>query len=192
MPLRLGTVDLGGDPADPLLVLGPSLGTALRTLWTAAARVLAGEFHVVGWELPGHGTGRPRTSTSPPWPARCWTPSPPRSRPLRRRLRRRGRRAPARARRAACDALAAFDLRDRLGDVDPPLTALPGEADAVIEVAAMRELAAGVRHGTLWTLPGVGHLAPAESPSAVARVVGDTVRRGAALEQAGRMRRTGR
>lgn len=52
-----------GAPADaaagwstkPLLVLGPSLGTAVTPLWGPAAPFLAQDFELVGWELPGHG-----------------------------------------------------------------------------------------------------------------------------------------
>ncbi len=49
-------VRLGGRPEQPLLVLGPSLGTSATTLWTAAAQRLAQDFQIVGWDLPGHGT----------------------------------------------------------------------------------------------------------------------------------------
>jgi len=47
------------DPALPLLVVGPSLGTSADTLWSACASGLAGRFHVVGWDLPGHGRSAP-------------------------------------------------------------------------------------------------------------------------------------
>ncbi len=49
-------VDLGGRPDLPLLVVGPSLGTTVTTLWADAAVELAADFRVVGWDLPGHGT----------------------------------------------------------------------------------------------------------------------------------------
>lgn len=39
---------------NPLLVLGPSLGTS-TVLWTHTARLLGGEFDMVAWDLPGHG-----------------------------------------------------------------------------------------------------------------------------------------
>lgn len=41
----------GGD----LLLVGPSLGTAVETLWGEAAVLLGASFRVVGWDLPGHG-----------------------------------------------------------------------------------------------------------------------------------------
>lgn len=50
------TVHLGGGANRPLLVLGPSVGTAARTLWGPVADQLTTDFHVVAWELPGHGT----------------------------------------------------------------------------------------------------------------------------------------
>ena len=56
--MTVSGVQLGGDPSLPLLVLGPSVGTTAATLWSAAAEHLGRDFHVVAWELPGHGTNR--------------------------------------------------------------------------------------------------------------------------------------
>ena len=39
----------------PLLVLGPSLGTSAHALWAPCVGGLADRFHLVGWDLPGHG-----------------------------------------------------------------------------------------------------------------------------------------
>ena len=33
----------------------PSIGTSVTALWSSCAARLAGQFHVVGWDLPGHG-----------------------------------------------------------------------------------------------------------------------------------------
>ncbi len=53
----------GPAPADlPLLVVGPSLGTTSRTLWSEVAQRLAGTAVVVGWDLPGHGDAAPATA----------------------------------------------------------------------------------------------------------------------------------
>jgi 3-oxoadipate enol-lactonase len=38
-----------------LLVVGPSLGTAVEPLWAACVAELPDELGVVGWDLPGHG-----------------------------------------------------------------------------------------------------------------------------------------
>lgn len=51
-------VQLGGSPDLPLLVCGPSLGTSATALWSATAALLDGEFHVIAWDLPGHGRNR--------------------------------------------------------------------------------------------------------------------------------------
>jgi 3-oxoadipate enol-lactonase / 4-carboxymuconolactone decarboxylase len=48
-------VRLAGHDGLPLLVVGPSLGTSVEALWSAAAEPLGDAFHVVGWDLPGHG-----------------------------------------------------------------------------------------------------------------------------------------
>ncbi|WP_051549436.1 alpha/beta fold hydrolase [Nocardioides sp. URHA0032] len=42
----------------PLLVLGPSLGTSATALWGACAELLARDFEVLAWDLPGHGSAR--------------------------------------------------------------------------------------------------------------------------------------
>lgn len=52
-------VPLGGGDDLPLLLVGPSLGTSARALWGRCADLLADQLHVVGWELPGHGEGKP-------------------------------------------------------------------------------------------------------------------------------------
>ncbi|GAA2656947.1 bifunctional 3-oxoadipate enol-lactonase/4-carboxymuconolactone decarboxylase PcaDC [Paractinoplanes durhamensis] len=58
----LTPVTLVDAPGRPLLLLGPSLGTSVETLWGRCARLLRGDFHVVGWELPGHGEGTPASA----------------------------------------------------------------------------------------------------------------------------------
>ncbi len=70
-----------------------------------------------------------------------------------------------------CRALAAFDVRDRLGAIDVPVLAVAGAADVVTPPASLREIAEGVRRGTYAELGGVAHLAPAESPTEVARLI---------------------
>jgi 3-oxoadipate enol-lactonase/4-carboxymuconolactone decarboxylase len=50
--------ELGGSTDLPLLVCGPSLGTSASALWSTVATLLADDFHVVAWDLPGHGTNR--------------------------------------------------------------------------------------------------------------------------------------
>ncbi|OIJ25162.1 bifunctional 3-oxoadipate enol-lactonase/4-carboxymuconolactone decarboxylase PcaDC [Nocardioides luteus] len=61
MTPRITPVELAGDPSKPILVVGPSLGTSVTALWSATAELLADSFHVIGWELPGHGHGAPTT-----------------------------------------------------------------------------------------------------------------------------------
>lgn len=43
----------------PLVVLGPALGTSVTHLYAAVAPLLAERFHVIGWDLPGHGVSDP-------------------------------------------------------------------------------------------------------------------------------------
>jgi 3-oxoadipate enol-lactonase/4-carboxymuconolactone decarboxylase len=61
---RITGVQLSEPSAGPLLLVGPSLGTAVLPLWSACAARLGTRFHVVGWDLPGHGTN---TTVGPPF-----------------------------------------------------------------------------------------------------------------------------
>ena len=49
------TVDFGGPVQAPLLIVGPSLGTSVTALWSAAAQRLTSHHRVIGFDLPGHG-----------------------------------------------------------------------------------------------------------------------------------------
>jgi 3-oxoadipate enol-lactonase len=58
IPLTLTPLRLLERPAG-LLVVGPSLGTAVAPLWAACAGHLPGDLAVIGWDLPGHGATAP-------------------------------------------------------------------------------------------------------------------------------------
>ncbi|EGX56399.1 3-oxoadipate enol-lactone hydrolase/4-carboxymuconolactone decarboxylase [Streptomyces zinciresistens K42] len=68
---------------------------------------------------------------------------------------------------ACCDALAAFDVRDRLAGIGTPTLLIAGREDPATPPAHLREIADAVPGATLVELPGASHLAPAECPDAV-------------------------
>ncbi|QUW95075.1 MULTISPECIES: 3-oxoadipate enol-lactonase [unclassified Streptomyces] len=68
---------------------------------------------------------------------------------------------------ACCDALAAFDLRDRVAEISAPTLLIAGREDPATPPAHLRELADAVPGSTLTEIPGASHLAPAERPEAV-------------------------
>ncbi|MFG2794570.1 3-oxoadipate enol-lactonase [Streptomyces sp. NPDC048419] len=68
---------------------------------------------------------------------------------------------------ACCDALAAFDLRDRLAEISVPTLLIAGREDKATPPPHLREIADAVAGSTLVELPGAGHLAPAQCPEAV-------------------------
>jgi 3-oxoadipate enol-lactonase/4-carboxymuconolactone decarboxylase len=70
-----------------------------------------------------------------------------------------------------CEALAGFDVRDRLGEVGSPVLAVAGADDPVTTAEHLRAIATGVRRGALVELADASHLAPAERPAEVARLV---------------------
>ena len=57
-----------------------------------------------------------------------------------------------------CEALAAFDVRDRLGEITAPVLAVAGADDPTTPPASLAEIAGGVRNGRLVVLDG--HRAP--------------------------------
>jgi 3-oxoadipate enol-lactonase / 4-carboxymuconolactone decarboxylase len=72
---------------------------------------------------------------------------------------------------AACEALAAFDVRARQHEISTPILAVAGARDVVTPPSSLRHLASGVQHGRLVVLDGVAHLAPAEAPHEVAGLI---------------------
>jgi len=76
---------------------------------------------------------------------------------------------------AVCGALAAFDVRDRLGQIAAPVVAVAGAYDPVCTPALLRELADGVQRGRLVVLEDVGHQAPAEAPERVAALIRELI-----------------
>ncbi|MGW2231164.1 bifunctional 3-oxoadipate enol-lactonase/4-carboxymuconolactone decarboxylase PcaDC [Streptomyces formicae] len=68
---------------------------------------------------------------------------------------------------ACCDALAAFDIRDRLPSITAPTLVLAGREDPATPPAHAREIADGVPGASLIEVAGASHLAPAERPDAV-------------------------
>jgi 3-oxoadipate enol-lactonase/4-carboxymuconolactone decarboxylase len=77
---------------------------------------------------------------------------------------------------AACEALADFDVRARLQQISTPILAIAGASDVVTPPSSLRHIATGVQHGRLVVLDGVAHLAPAEAPHEVARLITDAAR----------------
>ncbi|GAA2437696.1 alpha/beta fold hydrolase [Streptomyces mauvecolor] len=68
---------------------------------------------------------------------------------------------------AACEALAAFDIRGELGSITAPTLALVGAEDRVTGPGDARTLVAGIPGAGLAVVPGASHLAPVEQPTAV-------------------------
>jgi 3-oxoadipate enol-lactonase/4-carboxymuconolactone decarboxylase len=249
-------VRLAGTEELPLLLVGPSLGTSVTALWGRCAELLGDRFHVVGWELPGHGRGLPATepftmedlaagvlgavgttlgvtsfayagvsaagavgfqlALSAPerlsgfaalcTGARIGTPDGWRDRAALVRasgtpvmveasakrwfadgfLERRPdvatallgslQDADAESYSLVCEALAAFDVRDRLPSIRPPLLAVGGSEDEPTPAALLRADAAAVPGGRFVELDAVAHLAPAEAPTTVASLLADFLR----------------
>ena len=66
-----------------------------------------------------------------------------------------------------CEALADFDVLDRLGGLTVPTLILAGESDGVVTPDQARETADLIPGAGFYVIPGAGHLAPIEKPEAV-------------------------
>ena len=243
-----GTV-LADAPGRPLLVVGPSLGTSVETLWARCVERLEGRFHVIGWDLPGHGRspapsgafsvadlaravldlvgdtrfryagvsaggavglqllldapsqaqaavllGTGATIGTPAgWreraalvrssgtavmlegSARRWFApgflerQPAAASALLHALRD----ADAESYSLVCEMLAGHDLSARLAEITAPVLAVAGAQDEPAPPAKLAEIAEGVRYGRLVVLDDTAHLAPAEQPDTVARLLID-------------------
>ena len=73
----------------------------------------------------------------------------------------------------ACEALAVFDVVDRLTQITTPVLAIAGAQDIPTPPDGLALIASGVKDGRLVVLDGVGHLAPAEAPDRVADLIAD-------------------
>lgn len=67
-----------------------------------------------------------------------------------------------------CEALAAYDVRDRLGELGMPVLTVWGQFDAVAPEAKAVEVASGVVRGSVVQIPDAAHLPAAEQPAATA------------------------
>ncbi|GAA2177254.1 hypothetical protein GCM10009847_02420 [Leucobacter tardus] len=67
------------------------------------------------------------------------------------------------------EALATYDVRNRLGEIRVPVLAMGGEFDTVGPEEAQDEIVAGVVHGRKCMIADAAHQPPAEQPDAVAR-----------------------
>jgi 3-oxoadipate enol-lactonase len=70
-----------------------------------------------------------------------------------------------------CEALAGFDVRERLGEIATPIVAIHGAEDAVCTPERGEEIAAAVQHGKAFVLQHVAHQAPTEDPEGTARIL---------------------
>ena len=65
---------------------------------------------------------------------------------------------------AACEALAALDLRPSLADVRIPVLAIVGEQDEATPPPMSQEVVAGLPNATLTILPGLAHVPQLQAP----------------------------
>ena len=74
-----------------------------------------------------------------------------------------------------CEALASFDVWERMDEIETPLLAVAGADDVATPPEQLRSAAAAVRRSRFVELDEVAHLAPAEAPQRVAELIGEQV-----------------
>ena len=92
--------------------------------------------------------------------------------------------ADPRAWAATWDAMAGFDARSQLGQVEQPTLVLAGDEDASTPPSVAKELAGALPRAHLHVEPGASHLAPLEHPDRYGRLVCDFLARSSALASA--------
>jgi 3-oxoadipate enol-lactonase len=243
---RLGISELGGSDDLPTLVLGPSLGTS-TILWESVAPLLAEQYRLLAWDLPGHGASPPTrepfevadladavaqavdtptffyagvslggatglelllrhphrvraaailasgarlgepqgwldraaqvrsesTSSVIVGSAQRWfaPESMARHPDLSGRLLHALQDADDESYALCCEALAGFDVRARLDEIETPVLAVWGRHDSVAPEAKAAEIAESVAHGSIVVIEDAAHLPPAEQPEATAAAV---------------------
>ncbi|WP_099042141.1 4-carboxymuconolactone decarboxylase [Mycobacterium neglectum] len=75
-----------------------------------------------------------------------------------------------------CEALAGFDVVDRLQEISTPVLAVAGSDDVATPPDHLQRIASGVKDGRAIVLDGVGHLAPAQVPVRVAALITEHAR----------------
>jgi 3-oxoadipate enol-lactonase len=70
-----------------------------------------------------------------------------------------------------CEALATFDVRDRLDSISTPILVVWGEHDGVAPEQKQIEIIEGVANGRSVRVTDAAHLPPAEQPETVARLL---------------------
>lgn len=71
----------------------------------------------------------------------------------------------------ACEALAGFNVADRLAEITAPVLAIAGAQDVATPPERLQQVASGVNDGRLVVVDGVGHLPPIEAPDRVADLI---------------------
>lgn len=70
-----------------------------------------------------------------------------------------------------CQALAGFDVTDRLGEITTPVLCIAGAHDGPTPPESLHRIASGVKDGRVVVLPDVAHLPPAEAPLRIADLI---------------------
>lgn len=176
---------LGDEASEPFLYAGVSLGgaTGLELLLRHSGRVSAagivcsgaklGEadaWHARAAQVRAQSTSSLITASASRWFA---PGSVERHADIAGRLLHALRDADAESYALCCEALAAFDVRARLGEIAAPVLAVWGAHDAVTPEASSREIAEGVQRGRAVGVPDASHLATADDPDAVAKALLD-------------------
>ena len=72
---------------------------------------------------------------------------------------------------AACDAIAVFDVRDRLHEITTPTLVIAGAEDPATPLPMVRAIADGIEGAAFQSIPETSHLVSAEAPDAVTGVI---------------------
>ena len=72
---------------------------------------------------------------------------------------------------ALCRALGAYDVTDRLGEIDLPIFTVAGDQDQMCTIADAEQISTNVKHGSTAVVEDAAHLLPLEHPKRVAELL---------------------
>jgi pimeloyl-ACP methyl ester carboxylesterase len=78
-----------------------------------------------------------------------------------------------RAMRSYRQALAGFDVRNRLAEINVPVIVLHGDRDTLLPLDTARELSTAMQRAELRVVPGAGHALPLTHPDSVLHAIND-------------------
>jgi 3-oxoadipate enol-lactonase len=157
-------VSIGGAIGQQLALTAPDRVDRLVIIASAAQFADPPSWSVRADQVRAEGTGVLAPSRTGTWFTAEWSEQEPKEAE---RLVRMLRDTPAEGYATCCEAIGAFDVRDRLGEISAPTLTIAGEQDPATTVDMVRAIADAIPGAEFVVVPGAAHLPDATDPEPV-------------------------